>query len=168
MFIISFVIDRWGQRIIIFLFFKNDWWYRKRIVISYNSYIWYAGSIYWIATGLDTSCLAEQIYCLINRQSLSGKCSKPVMIQYVPAGMIRFDRQPFAWWEFLKEMGKTKNIDHSFNKMTFLIINWVKSRDQVWIFTIVHTFERVISLNISLIQILGTDILVSLLLKSFE
>jgi len=31
----------------------------------------------------DTSCLAEQIYGLINSQFLCGKCSKVVMIQYL-------------------------------------------------------------------------------------
>jgi len=31
----------------------------------------------------DTSCLVKQIYDLINRQFLCGKCPKPVTIQYL-------------------------------------------------------------------------------------
>jgi len=35
----------------------------------------------------DTSCLAELIYELINRQFLCGKCPKPVTIEYLPPGL---------------------------------------------------------------------------------
>jgi len=36
----------------------------------------------------DTSCPADQIYDLINRQFLCGKCPKPVTIQYLPAVVV--------------------------------------------------------------------------------
>jgi len=39
------------------------------------------------STVWDTSCLAELIYELLNRQFISRKCPKPVTIQYFHAGV---------------------------------------------------------------------------------